>query len=263
MPNKDSEDDVEIISTDDDKIKLVGEIFSNDSCRKILKLISNKDMTANEIAQKNGMSLTLIIHHLKRMQKAKMIKISKTGISAKGQEMKYYVATKHSFLIIPEKSTHSIIDSLKKFSKFAAIGMAGIVSWMTLKPDSIYNLLQSSEFGQTELDADVTLTTDESTKSLAELDPKVKLEEPIVASTPEPEPMPEPESPYSITEYFDADSDATVYPQPFDIGGESVEPLIFSIIIPIGIVVGGLILERLLTRWYHKRKENKNSGEKY
>ena len=129
MTSKDTDDDVEIISSEDEKIKLIGEIFSNDSSRKILKLISNdNEMTANEIAQKNKMSLALVTHHLRRMQTAGMVKITKIGISVKGQDMKYYLATKQSFLIIPpEKTTHSIFKSLQKFSKFAAIGMAGFV----------------------------------------------------------------------------------------------------------------------------------------
>ncbi|QLH06145.1 ArsR/SmtB family transcription factor [Nitrosopumilus ureiphilus] len=276
MSNKDSEDKVEVISTNDDKIKLVGEIFSNDSSRKILKLISDNEMTANEIAQKNDMSLTLTIHHLKRMQKAKMIKISKTGISAKGQEMKYYVATNQSFLITPEKSNYSIINSLKKFSKFAAIGMAGFVSWMTLKHgDGNYQMQQS---GQDDFIVDVRSTVDESdTQSSSEPLPEVNLEDSNAERTPRPESeptqIPESESPHTDVENFDfSDSgaantgsvslDRTVYPQSFDGAGvDSVEPLILSIIIPIGVVVGGILLERILTRWHDKRKQNKHLRE--
>lgn len=281
MPDKDSEDDVEVISTEDDKIKLIGEIFSNDSSRKILNLISDNEMTANEIAQKNNISLTLTIHHLKRMQTAKMIKISKTGISAKGQEMKYYVATNQSFLITPEKSNHYIINSLKKFSKFAAIGMAGFVSWITLKPDDGNYQMQFTE--QDNLEVDTRLDADQSdTWSSGESNLEVTVEdtsgvrtssEPIYESESTPEPIPEPESSYSGVENFDlSDSDAvttgsisldrTVYPHPYDTAGvESAEPLILSIVIPVVIVVGGVILERILTRWHNKRKQNENFSE--
>lgn len=280
LDKKDSEDDVEIISTDDDKIKLVGEIFSNDSSRKILKLLSNdNEMTANEIAQKNNMSLALTIHHLKRMQTAKMIKVSKTGISAKGQEMKYYAATNQAFLITPEKSTHLIMDSLKKFSKFAAIGMAGLVSWITLKPDD-NNYSQPQESGQNDLTVGVNSNTDESSiRSSSEMELKVRLEDESVKAPrpemepipePEPEPMPEPEPSHSGIENFEFSEaspantgsvslDRTVYPQPFDGAvAESVEPLIFSIIVPISVIVGGIILERVLTYWFHKREQKKN-----
>ncbi|MCV0366374.1 MAG: winged helix-turn-helix domain-containing protein [Nitrosopumilus sp.] len=269
LDKKNSEDDVEIISSDDDKIKLVGEIFSNDSSRKILKLLSNdNEMTANEIAQESGMSLALTIHHLKRMQTAKMIKVSKTGISAKGQEMKYYAATNQSFLITPEKSTHLVIDSLKKFSKFAAIGMAGLVSWITLKPDG-GRYSPQHESGQDSLVVDANSNADESsTLSSSEMKPEVSLEdEAMKAPRPDAEPIPEPS--HSGVEHFDFSEaspahtgsvslDRTVYPQPFDgTGAESIEPFIISIIVPIAVIAGGIILERILTRWYKKRQGTK------
>ena len=272
MTSEDSEDDVEIISTEDDKIKLIGEIFSNESSRKILKIISNdEEMTANEIAQKNNMSLTLVIHHLKRMQAAKMIKITRTGISAKGQEMKYYLATNQSFLITPpEKSTYSILNSLKKFSKFAAIGMAGFVSWMTLKPhDSEFQMQPTQEPRETDFTSgEQTISDETSEQSSSFEEPEVRLEESSVVSEPVSEPIPEPEPSYSVVEDFDfSDSanigsvtlDSTVYPEPFALtSAESVEPLIFSIIVPIGVIVGGIILERVLTRWFYKRKQKIN-----
>ena len=259
------DDDIEIVSTQDKKIKLIGKIFSNDSCRQILKLISDdNEMTANEIAQKNDMSLTLTIHHLKRMQTAGMIKISKTGISAKGQEMKYYAATNQSFLITPEKSTHPIIESLKKVSKFAAIGLAGLVSWVTLRPSGGYDMQQTDGTEQTNLVIDTTTTTDSDTWSSAE---EINLKDSNAARAPKSEPVYEPESSNSGIEYFDfSESDAvttgsveldrTVYPHPFTLTStESIEPLIFSIIVPIGVIVGGIILERVLTRWFYKRKQ--------
>ena len=48
--------------------------------------------------------------------------------------------------------------------------------------------------------------------------------------------------------------DRTVYPEPYgSTGAESFEPLL-SIIIPIVVIVGGIIIERMLSRWYSKRK---------
>ncbi|MCH7559820.1 MAG: helix-turn-helix transcriptional regulator [Thaumarchaeota archaeon] len=270
MTNEDAEDDVEVISSDDEKIKLIGEIFSNDSSRKILKLISNdEEMTANEIAQKNNMSLALITHHLKRMQVAGMVKITKTEKSVKGQDMKYYLATKQSFLIVPpEKTTRFIINSVKKFSKFAAIGLAGFVSWMTLKPnDGKLQMQPTHGPGETNFTSGEQTISDESSEWSS------SFEEPEVVEDTRGslEPIPESEPSHSGVQNFDlSDSDAvntgsvtldrTVYPQPFDTtGAESVEPLILSIIIPVAVIIGGIILERILTRWLNKRKQNQIS----
>ena len=141
-----NEDDVEIISTHDDKAKLVGEILSNDSSRKILNLLnSSKELTINGISQQTGLSLSLVTHHIKRMQSAEIVRISRVGRSVKGQKMNYYCATNQSFLIVPSKEPEtSIKSSLKKFSKFFAIGMAGVVSWITLNQANTGMSLQKS-----------------------------------------------------------------------------------------------------------------------
>ncbi len=224
-------------------------------------------MTANEIAQKTDMSLALVIHHLKRMQTVGMVKVTKTEKSAKGQDMKYYLATKQSFLIVPtEKTVHPLLNSFKKFSKFVAIGMAGIVSWAIVKPDDInYNKMPIHQTGQDDFTSGERTTVDEVTEwSSSQTDTDTSL---TVNSNPIPEP--EPASSHSGIVGFDyADSgdvvantgsvslDRTVYPVPFDgAGAESIEPFILSIIIPIVVIGIGIILERVLTRWLKKRKD--------
>lgn len=264
MTDDNSDDDVEIISTDDEKIKLIGEIFSNDSSRKILTLISDGiEMTANEIAQENKMSLTLVTHHLKRMQTAGMVKITRTGKSVKGQEMKYYLATKQSFLIIPpEKTTHSIFESVRRFSKFAAIGMAGLVSWMILKPDGgEYQMQVIQDNAQTGTATSGGSDADESWSSSSEEITITHEDQDL--SVPDPEPSHSGVEDFELKEYADfSDSgsvslDSAVYPEPFGLASaESVEPVIFSIIVPIAVIVGGIIIERLVSRWLRNRKIN-------
>ncbi|MCV0409648.1 MAG: helix-turn-helix domain-containing protein [Nitrosopumilus sp.] len=253
---KDGDEDIEIISTEDDRIKIIGEIFSNDSSRKILKTISKgNEMTANEIAQENEISLALAIHHLKRMQSAGMIKVSKTGISAKGQEMKYYVSTNQSFLITSEESTNSLVESLKKFSKFAAIGMAGVVSWFALKPNQGNLDIQPHDSGMKSSIDEFAISEDE-----------VEFSESIAEPVPEPEPQPEPEPEIEYWDSADTDAvftgsasaDRTVYPQPFDsLNDGGVESLVVAMVVSVSVVIGGIVLERILARLYNKRRQNK------
>ncbi|MDE1843685.1 MAG: hypothetical protein KGH95_08555, partial [Thaumarchaeota archaeon] len=58
IPEETSSDDlkerIEILSTEDGKIKSIGEMLSNDSSRNILKTLLDDTMTANQIAQKIG-----------------------------------------------------------------------------------------------------------------------------------------------------------------------------------------------------------------
>ena len=293
--NKEENEDIEIISTHDEKSKIVGEILSNDSSRKILNLLnSNKELTINEISQKTGLSLSLVTHHIKRMQSAEVIKISRIGRSVKGQKMNYYSATNQSFLIVPSKEPEkSIRTSLKKFSRFFAIGMAGIVSWMILRPEndaqfqngklepgapaihdeSKVDKWDSAYQTRSDEDIDEDLFVDRSAVSKEYEDKSAE----FVADQKEPEPEPEP-SHSGVVEYDDFSEgmtiveenirqntgsvglDREVYPVPYDTalevqsGGVEIDPLFLSIVIPTAIIAVGIILERVLTKWYCKRK---------
>ena len=302
----DDEDNIEIISTHDEKAKIVGEILSNDTSRTILNLLNaSNEKTLNQIAQETGLSLSLVTHHLKRMQSVQVVKISRVGRSVKGHKMNYYSATNQSFLITPSKEPiNSVKSSLRKFSKFVAIGMAGVVSWMILKPsgefseqtspgvpqdaikDESKDKLESAHQTRSDADQDKptegSFTADEEYKDKSlEQTPETVSSEPVHAPgyepTPEPEPIPEPQSEpsHSSIEEFDFSEDVVslrdatsentgstsldleVYPVPYSSEASyaiGVDGIFLSIVIPITIVVAGIILERVLTRWYRRQK---------
>ena len=293
----DENDDVQIISTNEEKVKLVGEILSNDSSRKILNLLNaSNEMTVNEIAQNIGLSLALVTHHLKKMHTAQLVKISRVGKSIKGNKMNYYSATNQSLLIVPsDEPVQSVKHSLKKFSKFVAIGIAGVVSWLTVKPNAETSIvIPAPDIEQTSTDAGLTVSVEEWSSAHQDEDSDVFLGDQNyeLSSEPEPEPEPEPESEpapepepksepepssHSGVEIFDyrdssgeiiesgesagvrtntgsVDLDRTVYSQSYDAGGmDSVEPLLFSIIVPIAVVVCGIVIERILNGWWSKK----------
>jgi DNA-binding transcriptional ArsR family regulator len=126
---------VEIISTDDVKIKSVGELLSSDSSRNILKLLFDQVLTANQIAQKTGISLPLVIYHLKKMQEMGIVKITNVGKNVKTQDMKYYTSSKFAIVILPSnlteraKTSKSLANSFKTIYKFASIAVAAVATW--------------------------------------------------------------------------------------------------------------------------------------
>jgi len=127
---------IEILTTEDEKIKTVGELLSNDSSRTILKLLFNNVMSANQIAQKTGIQLSLVIYHLKKMQDMGFIKIVKIEKNVKAQDMKYYGTDKFTIIILSSKisdkakKNRSLLVSFKRIYKFAAIGIAALSSWV-------------------------------------------------------------------------------------------------------------------------------------
>ncbi|TLX93362.1 MAG: winged helix-turn-helix transcriptional regulator [Thaumarchaeota archaeon] len=126
---------VGIYDTDDERLRTLGEVLINDASRNILKLLLDQTLTANEIATKTGFSLQLARYHLKKMQDAGLVEISKIGKNTKAHDMKYYSATKFAIVILPSKfsekakSSKSLFKSFRSIYRFGAIGIAAIGSW--------------------------------------------------------------------------------------------------------------------------------------
>ena len=127
-------DKVSIFSSDDVNLKLLGEVLSNESSRKILSSLIKKEMTVNEIIANTGYALSLILHHLNKMKETGIVEISKIGKNSKNHDMKYYVA-KPAIIILTTKMSEkakqskSFQNSLKRLLKFASIGIAAVISW--------------------------------------------------------------------------------------------------------------------------------------
>src|SRR6267143_1766152 len=128
-------DKVEIYDTDDERLRVLGEVLITDVSRTVLKLLLGETLTANEIAIKTEYSLQLVRYHLKKMQDARLVEISKIGKNTKAHDMKYYSATKFAIVIVPSKfsekakSSKSLFKSFRSIYRFGAIGIAAIGSW--------------------------------------------------------------------------------------------------------------------------------------
>lgn len=137
---------IEIISTEDEKIKTIGEILSNNTSRTILRVLGDGELSANEIAEKIGMLLSLTIYHLKKMQSCGIIRVSKINKSEKGLHMNYYTVTKYAFVILSAHSyekiekANSLGDLLKRVSRFVTIGIIAIIAWFAMSYDDLYGL---------------------------------------------------------------------------------------------------------------------------
>ena len=139
---------IKILATDDEKIKLFGEIFTNDSSREILQLLFNEELTATQISQKTEISLQLAKYHLNKLQDLGVVKVSKIEKTSKSQDMKIYTASKFSIVIVPpklsEKTRESklLVRSFRHIYKIVGLGIAtgisGLLSAFQLEqPNSV------------------------------------------------------------------------------------------------------------------------------
>ena len=212
--NNEDFDKIKVFSSEDEKLKLLGELLSNKSSRDIIKLLSKKEMYTNEIAKKLDIRANLVIHHLKKLEELGLLEITHKKIVKKGSNHRYFKMIPNLFIISNhEKKEINKNGFLKKFFKksikFATIGLAGVIVWITIKPENMMLL------------------------------------EPISKPDPIDEGMPSDSMPLDIE----------IYPVPFsEISVKSIESMIVSIIISASVILIGIILERMLSKWWKKRK---------
>ncbi|MDE1873251.1 MAG: winged helix-turn-helix transcriptional regulator [Thaumarchaeota archaeon] len=99
------EEYIEVISTDDERIKIIGEELANDTGRAIFGKISQGVTSSNELAKTLEISLPLVNWHINRLLSVGLIKVDKVEMSQKNKQMKYYGPVKTALVIIPPDST--------------------------------------------------------------------------------------------------------------------------------------------------------------
>ena len=131
----DVQNDINLYSSSEDRIKFLGEALGNDISRRMLLMLSKSEMTAYEVARDAGLSLSLVAHHLKKMQSAGPVRVSRMSKNSKNRDMKHYRAVS-IIMVVPEgayaksKDSKLLSLSLRKIMRFAAIGIAGLSSWL-------------------------------------------------------------------------------------------------------------------------------------
>ena len=110
-----AEEYLEIISTEDERIKIIGEELANDTGRAIFGKVSQGIVSPNDLAKALNISLPLINWHINRLLSVGLVKVEKTELSSKNKQMKYYGPVKTALVIIPpENSLGNSVSQPKK-----------------------------------------------------------------------------------------------------------------------------------------------------
>lgn len=223
-------DRVEILSTEDQKIKSIGEILSSDSSREILKILFNDSLTANQISQKTDISLPLVIYHLKKMQDSGVVKITNVGKNTKSHDMKFYTVDKLAIIILPSKMSEpakkskSLFNSFTRIHRLATLGGVSIAAWFSsqmiqkgTEPKSIEEQTQMSQM--------VSETPEMALKSM----PAEDISNTMIAASP-------------VT--------------------QTIDPLVqflWSAIVVLGVIVTGLIIEIAISKKHTSKSVTQRS----
>lgn len=134
-----SDEFLKIVSLNDHNLKELGESLSNQNSREIIRLLLDTVMTAKQISDKIGISLSHTIYHLDKLQKSGIVTVTKTEKNEKGHDTKYY-SSQFSLVVVPHQiyekihKNKSLRNVFNKIYKFAAIGIAALTSLLVTMP---------------------------------------------------------------------------------------------------------------------------------
>ena len=124
-----------VLSPDDQGLKTLGEIFGNDTSRKIITALIKDELTASQISEMFGLKLNLVKYHLDKMLSLEIISIKKTTKNTRGHQVKHYRAKQAVMIFSKEvknkaEKSKMFSDIIKRVTKFSAIGIAGVFTWV-------------------------------------------------------------------------------------------------------------------------------------
>lgn len=109
-----------LLSMEDDKIKKISNVISNESCRKILDYLSNKEATETELAEKLEIPISTVHYNLQQLVGTGLISADEFHYSKKGKEVNHYRLA-NKYIIIAPKKTFGIKEKLKSILPVALI----------------------------------------------------------------------------------------------------------------------------------------------
>ena len=117
-----------LLSLEDSKIKKVSNVISNESCRKILDYLSNKEATESELAEKLQLPISTVHYNLQQLMETGLINAEEFHYSRKGKEVNHYRLA-NKYIIIAPKKTFGIKEKLRSILPviLIAAGIAGII----------------------------------------------------------------------------------------------------------------------------------------
>lgn len=121
-----------MVSLDEEKAKKLAEVISNDTARKILDYLSEKnEATASEISKDLNVPISTIDYNMRNLIENGLVESKEFRWSPKGRQMDIYkLANKH--IIISPKKYSEFKETLKKILPVVVIGI-GVGIYIELK----------------------------------------------------------------------------------------------------------------------------------
>ncbi len=93
-----------MFSINDDRIKELSEALSNPSCKKIINILSEKELTETDIARELKIPLNTVDYNIKKLIATGLIEKTSHFWSIRGKKMPVYRVSNKQIIISPKKS---------------------------------------------------------------------------------------------------------------------------------------------------------------
>ena len=114
-----------LVSLKENKAKELAQVISNDSCRRILDYLAEKEhSTETEIAQRLALPISTVHYNLQQLMKSGIITVDEFHYSEKGREINHYKLA-NKYIIIAPSSTYGIKEKLKAILPVSLLALVG------------------------------------------------------------------------------------------------------------------------------------------
>lgn len=123
-----------LVSLKEDESKKLAQIVSNDTARRILDFLAEKEATESQLADKLGIPISTVHYNLQALVKGKLVEADQYHYSDKGKEVLHYRLA-NKYIIIAPKSTFGIKEKLKSILPVALFigAAAGFIQFISKK----------------------------------------------------------------------------------------------------------------------------------
>ena len=144
-------DKIKVFDSDENKLKILGELLSNDTSRRMIKLLIEQESYTNQIAKLLDIRVSLVIHHLKKMEEIGILEIHNKKIVKKGKEHRYFRMVPGLFVLLNQtkgeiKEKGILKNIFKEGIKFASIAIGAFSTYFIMASQVVENKIIDPPF---------------------------------------------------------------------------------------------------------------------
>ena len=134
-----TDDKIKLFTFNDESLKILGELLSNETSRKIINSLIENEMYTNELSVKLDIPISLVGHHLRKLEQVNLVEVTEKPLVKKGVKHKHFRMIPNLFvgLNTSENNDNKIKNIFKKGMKFASIGIVSLGYYLFTKPPEV------------------------------------------------------------------------------------------------------------------------------